>query len=535
MSIRLPQREKDIRMEFLSALLGVPHGVFSPGTAPEAATHVKMQKADPEFYRKFAFWYFQTSKLRMKDHNVLFCTTLFKSNSSIDRKLGKRLLMRLRPHEVHRVHDGVKRRGPVDDLPDEPLVKGETPVGAPRSLKTAIITYLTSLSERDLNYHSVRSRRELRDLIRVCHINPQRLPERKARILAWILEKESPLENTMGNVYERLVEEQDPIKMADLIKTYKIPYVMTTGTLKGQARNPVIQAAQFESMTLTETINHIQMFYGSSLLDQPEFRKRLINRITNPEIVRRSRLLPFRPLKLYRTHPNFPQKVRLALMVCTNFAFENVPSIMGDTYVLVDRSSSMTGILIEIGLLVSAAIAGKVQGILKVRAFNDRSYDIDLPEELTVSEIYRLINSILASGMTSIGAALQPAMENAECYDNIVVVTDEEENTEPFFTPLLKKYKATVNRDVRVIIVSTHAPEDESGGGGEVLVSRRLKEAGEPFLRYCLSRSRDRKRKRGWRTRGPDIVGLEFLFQLLRFWNRYELITEIMKLEILSV
>ncbi len=195
----------------------------------------------------------------------------------------------------------------------------------------------------------------------------------------------------------------------------------------------------------------------------------------------------------------------------------------------------MTGILIEIGLLVSAAIAGKVQGFLKVRAFNDRSYDIDLPEELTVSEIYRLINSILASGMTSIGAALQPAVENAECYDNIVVVTDEEENTEPFFIPLLKKYKTTVNRDVRVIIVSIHAPEDESGVGGEVLVSRRLQEAGEPFLRYCLSRSRDRSRRQGWRARGPDIVGLEFIFQLLRFWNRYELISEIMATELPSL
>lgn len=532
MPMQLPQREKDIRMAFLSALLGVPHGVFSPGTAPEAAAHVEMQKADPEFYRKFAYWYFQTSKLRMKDHNVLFCTTLFKSSSHIDRKLGKYLLMQLRPHEVHRVHDGVKRRGPVDDLPDEPLVMGETPVGVPRSLKTAIIAYLTILSERDLDYHSVRSRRELQDLIRISHINPQRLPGRKAQILAWILDKGPPLKDTMGAVFERVREEQDPIRMADLIRSHRIPYVMITGVLKNQADNSTVQVAQFETMTLIETINHIEMFHRSGLLEQPEFRNRLIAKITNPEMIQRSRLLPFRPLKLYRSHSEFPKDIRDALMSYADLAFLNIPDIVGDTLVLVDKSGSMTGILIELGVLVSAAIAGKVEGTLIARAFDDRCYNIDLPENLTVSEIYRLIHSIQASGMTSIEVALQPAMENAENYDNIVVVTDEEENTEPFFTPLLQKYRNTVNRDVRIMIVSTHAPEDEIGGGGEVLISRRLQDAGEPFLRFCLSRSRDRRRRRGWRIRGPDIVGLEFLFELMRFWNRYDLISEIMATEL---
>jgi len=365
------------------------------------------------------------------------------------------------------------------------------------------------------------------------------LPERKARILGWILEKEPPLEGTMGAVFERLVAEEDPIKMADVISTHKIPYVMTTGALKGKARDPAVQAAQFATMTLAETVNHIEMFYRSGLLEHPEFRNRLIAKITSPKIVRRSRLLPFRPLKLYRSHTEFPQDIRDALMTCTDLAFSNIPDIVGDTLVLVDKSGSMTGILIELGLLVSAAIAGKVQGSLKVRAFDDRSHDIELPEEITVSEIYRLINSIQASGMTSIGSALQAALEPSnqstlERYDNIIVVTDEEENTEPFFTPLLQRYRDTVNRDVRFIIVSTHAHTDEMGSGGEILVSRRLREVGEPFLRYCLARSRYGTQRRQRRARGPDIVGLEFLFQLMRFWNRHEIITEIINTELPS-
>jgi hypothetical protein len=67
----------------------------------------------------------------------------------------------------------------------------------------------------------------------------------------------------------------------------------------------------------------------------------------------------------------------------------------------------------------------------------------------------RALTGIKAAGNTSCGVAVEMMRRNGEVVEQIVMVTDEGENTHPRFTETLLRYREEVKADPHVVFVKT--------------------------------------------------------------------------------
>ena len=106
---------------------------------------------------------------------------------------------------------------------------------------------------------------------------------------------------------------------------------------------------------------------------------------------------------------------------------------------------------------------------LYVYAFDTIAY----PVECTGADLAaweKALNGITAGGGTSVGVALETMRRKQQYVEQIIVVTDEEENTAPLFVETLKKYREEVKADPNVCFVRTP--------GGQTLLEDQCRAAG---------------------------------------------------------
>jgi hypothetical protein len=138
------------------------------------------------------------------------------------------------------------------------------------------------------------------------------------------------------------------------------------------------------------------------------------------------------------------------------------------TALLIDKSGSMSQ-AIEIGKRLGALLAAVADRDLFVYAFDTIAYPIESAgAELAAWE--KALTGITAGGGTSVGVAVEQLRRKKQFVEQLVVVTDEEENTEPRFVPALKKYSEELKADPAVCFVkvtgATAQLEDECKKAG---------------------------------------------------------------------
>ena len=122
----------------------------------------------------------------------------------------------------------------------------------------------------------------------------------------------------------------------------------------------------------------------------------------------------------------------------TNEQVKRRGTITRPTALLVDKSGSMES-AIALGKRLAAMISGVTQADLFVYAFDTIPYPVTAQgKELTDWE--RAFQHIRAGGGTSIGCGLEALRKRKQIVDQIIVVTDEGENTAPYFGEVYKTY-----------------------------------------------------------------------------------------------
>lgn len=92
------------------------------------------------------------------------------------------------------------------------------------------------------------------------------------------------------------------------------------------------------------------------------------SKLSSPDLVRRSKQLPFRFLSAFRALPRTaPQILFDAISEAANVAVENVPDLDGETLVLVDCSGSMSGATLSDKSTVTNSDAARCLGAILVR------------------------------------------------------------------------------------------------------------------------------------------------------------------------
>ena len=121
------------------------------------------------------------------------------------------------------------------------------------------------------------------------------------------------------------------------------------------------------------------------------------------------------------------------------------------TALFVDKSASMQN-AIEIGKRVAALVSGIMDADLFVYAFDNIAYRIET-KDTSLGGWTKAFSHIRACGMTSVGAAMELLRRNAKIVEQIVIVTDEGENTAPYFVEVYRRYAREFDMSPTVVFL----------------------------------------------------------------------------------
>lgn len=466
--------ERDMRLEMLNSLLTTPHRRLEE----VAELHRQMLARDPVFYGHLAVWYARHGDVR--DHKEVFTGNLLASTVAGHRGAGYVLLQDLPPYQVARVVDFVKRaRGTL-----------------PRSARTAVVRYLREREEhaRHFDGAALRARKSMKHLYAGLHIKPS------ARADA-ILFKDAPPADSLAYAVKRLAQAETGAAQAELIVEHKIPYTVAVGAVR--KLTPAVLAALINSMSPQETINNLKSLKARGALAHAEV-KALVDEKLAGAAADGARVSAFKAVRAAEV-AGVDAETTAQLEHAASAQLRKRGRITKTTALLVDKSGSMTQ-AIEVGKRIAALISDVAEAKLYVYAFDTIGYPVVSAGRGELSDWERAFQNLHAAGGTSIGAPLETMRLRRQTVEQIIVVTDEGENTAPYFNGIYARYCADLQVVPNVVIVKVGAHTD--------LLERQMRQSKVAFETFTFA---------------GDYYALPNLVPLLSRPSRLELLMEILE------
>lgn len=245
------------------------------------------------------------------------------------------------------------------------------------------------------------------------------------------------------SAYQALKKATDPKEQVRLVREGRLPHEVVTGVTK---MNPELWDALVQDMPIFATLRNLNALDRAGVLDKN--RKIIEDRLTNPDILAKSKILPFRFLNAFNTVTK--PWVKDALRMAVELAFNNLPSIDGRTAVFLDISGSMDGQELQIGSVFALALYKKTGGNGLFWLFNTRVRD---GNPSLHDSILTQASKIHSSGGTDTGAPIRKLRLDKEVVDNIIMITDEQQNSGNSFFAELLQYRRSINPRVKTFII----------------------------------------------------------------------------------
>jgi len=461
------RNEQDLRLKLMNALLTTPHGDLDL----TYLVHDEIRTQDPRFYVQMAAWYADEGEVR--DHQELFVVNLILSDFAGHRDVGLALLREMAPYQVGRVVEFVKgkrverrvKRGGSERLEIEKCGLG---ANVPRSVKTEITRYLRE-READATWFDssvLYARSAMKRLYASLHIAPS------LRAQAILFDEKPPADSRLFAL-KAIAGARTPAEQARAIVEHKIPYRVAASVVKQMT--PTILVALIDRMSPQEVINNI-----GSLKRHGAFRNADVKALVEAKLDEArtdTRVSTFKAKRAVEA-AGAPKDVADKLDAVTEARAKARGTIVRPTALLIDKSGSMHE-AIEIGKQIGAMIAGVCEAELYVYAFDTLAYAIDVPGQPVAGKVKdairrlrgdepaeetatpslrdweRALAGVNAGGMTSCGVAVEIMRRKGQVVDQIVMVTDECENTAPHFVDTVQRYRAELKADPHVVFVKT--------------------------------------------------------------------------------
>ncbi|GAA2141464.1 TROVE domain-containing protein [Actinomadura napierensis] len=201
---------------------------------------------------------------------------------------------------------------------------------------------------------------------------------------------------------------------------------ITWEALAGWLQGPMDAAAWtaiIPSMGVFALVRNLRNFDQAGVPD--EVARRVAERIADPEVIRRSKMFPFRFLAAYNAAPSL--RWAWPLEQALNHSLANVPALGGRTLVLVDRSGSMFGRVSQRSGLDRADAAAVFGTALALRAGAADLVEFGTghrPVEVRRGEsLLAVLQRFHSMGGTNTAEAVRA---NYRGHDRVVIVTDEQ-------------------------------------------------------------------------------------------------------------
>lgn len=458
--------EQDLRLEIFNTLLTTPHRELDQ----IRSTHQDMAEMDPLFYVRLAAWYAEHGDVR--DHQEMFIITLALSEFEGHRDVGLALLRQLPPYQVARVVDFIHGKSETRKVRVTPqqtrrkkarqrirqtaetqpakesawemqTVKTGLFRNVPRSMKTEIKRYLTE-RETDPTWFDgsvLVARKSIKRLYALLHVKPN------ARAQQILFDDAPPTDSRLFAMRE-LAKAESSIEQAQAIIEHRIPY-RVAATLVRQM-TPTVLLALIERMSPQEVINNMASLKKRGAMDNADLKSLIEQKLAAAKTDKRvSGLKATEAIKA----AGVSDELRTQLEAVADSQVKAKGRIVRPTALLVDKSASMHE-AIDLGKRIGAMISAICDSPLYVYAFDTMAYDVPR-QGANMADWERAFKGIQAGGGTSCGAPLVAMTRKRQYVEQIILITDEGENSHPLFASALADYKSTLKTEPAVVIVRT--------------------------------------------------------------------------------
>ncbi|MDY6784283.1 MAG: hypothetical protein SW833_17340 [Cyanobacteriota bacterium] len=468
--------ERDLRLEMLNSLLVTPHRKLEQ----VAEIHNIIIDLDPLFYGRLAVWYHQNGDVR--DHKEVFVGNLLASKLTEHRDAGYMMLQEFPPYQVARIVDFMKQH------------KNKMP----RSARTAVRRYLKEREKTPQRFDraALRGRKAMKHLYATLHVKPN------ARADA-VLFKDAPPVDSLAYALKQLAKAETPVEQAQLIALAKIPYAIAIGAVKQVT--PTVLVALIHAMTPQEVINNLKSLKARGAMEHPEVKALIDEKLVAAGTDKRVSALKG---KVAIEAANLDGETAAKVEKAMDAQISSKGAIKKPTALLIDKSGSMQT-AIEIGKRLAATISGITTADLFVYAFDTMPYPINAGTGLRrpgLSDWEKAFEHITATGGTSIGCAVEAMRLRKQVVEQFILVTDEGDNSAPYFATAYTAYCKDLNVQPNVVIVKVEYASD--------FVERQLQQQQVQVDTFAFS---------------GDYYSLPNLIPLLSRPSRLELLMEILE------
>lgn len=228
---------------------------------------------------------------------------------------------------------------------------------------------------------------------------------------------------TRDGLMKTPVSQRRELLNSTLLKDAGMTWEALSGWLQGpmdaQAWEAVIPSMGYMAL-LRNLRNFLQAGVSAKVL------KDVLNKLSDPEQVAKSKQFPFRFLSAYQANKG-NLKVSAALEEALEASLSNVPALSGRTLILVDRSGSMFGYHAsdrELTMADKAAIFGSALALRAENAtlvqFGTNAAEIKFNK---TDSVLPMLSKYRSLGGTATAAAIQQFFKG---HDRVVVITDEQ-------------------------------------------------------------------------------------------------------------
>ncbi|HEV3079978.1 MAG TPA: hypothetical protein VGY66_09370, partial [Gemmataceae bacterium] len=313
----------------------------------------------------------------------------------------------------------------------------------PRALKTEIVRYLRE-READPEWFDssvLIARKAIKRLYALLHVKPD---ERAQKIL---FEEDPPADSRL-HALRVLAKASTPAAQARAIMEHRIPYRVAATVV--QQMTPTVLLALIERMSSQELINNLASLQRRGALNNPDLKALIEHKLE--EARTGTRVSAFKAEEALKA-AKLSEDVRRKLEQVADTQVKAKGRIARPTALFIDKSGSME-LAIELGKRIGALISAICEKELYVYAFDTMAYPIERAgNDLAAWE--KSLKGITAGGGTSCGVALEAMTRKQQYVEQLILVSDEEENTAPFFVQSLNKYREAVKADPNVCFVRT--------------------------------------------------------------------------------
>jgi hypothetical protein len=438
----MTMNEQDLRLRLLNTLLTTPHRDLDA----VYLVHKEIIEQDPRFYVQLAAWYAAEGEVR--DHKEMFVVSLARSDFPGHRDVGLALLREMPPYQVGRVFDFVKgqtirRRVKRGDRVEVVAEKRGLYANVPRSMKTEITRYLREREADAAWFDSsvLQARQAMKRLYASLHIAPS--PRAQA-----ILFEDNPPADSRLYALKLIAQARSPAEQARAIVDNRIPFRVAASVIRQMT--PTVLVALIDRMSPQELINNLGSLKRRGAFDNPDVKALIEAKLEQAQTAER---VSAYKAKVAAEAAGVSPDLSTRLDAVTEAQVRAKGTIARSTALLIDKSGSMRQ-AIEIGKRIGAMIAGVCEADLYVYAFDSMGYRIEVAGP-SLADWEKALMGIQAGGSTSCGVAIEMMRRQGEVVEQMIVVTDEGENSPPYFTATLKRYREELQTDPHIVFVKT--------------------------------------------------------------------------------